>query len=467
MSRRMRSAVLALAVFGLASLAFADAIGGVGDRGPEGPMVEPAEVEPPVEPAETMSFRAPRDAIPTWALNEIPRREASSGRIWARARWHDAPIYSTRDTRFGLGRARRSATIRATSSSRNGRCDGRWLHLAAGGFACTTHGFDARDERPPPFATPTSPAEGEVVPYRYAAVVDRTAHRYRSLPTRHEWERTAEGRPPRSAERLDGDYFVTVDAEVTHLGERFVRTARRRFVPASALEAITPSRFHGEHDPEGLRLPIAFVIEDGARVSHFASGAAGRLRAPIGRAERYARFPVAREVSVRGRAFVVDASGRAVPRDAVRVARAVERPEGVPEGERWVHVDLGEQILTAWEGDTPVFATMVSSGKEGYETPTGVFRVTQKYVSTTMRGDDPVDGVYDVGEVPWTLFYDGSYALHGAYWHDGFGETRSHGCTNIAPADARWLFSWSTPVLPEGWHGMRESGTWVVMARAD
>ncbi|MBX3249830.1 MAG: L,D-transpeptidase [Myxococcales bacterium] len=292
-------------------------------------------------------------------------------------------------------------------------------------------------------------------------VRDRAAYRFRSLPTRREWELAAEGRAPRSAERLDGDYFVAVDGEVEHLGQRFVRTARRRFVAASALETITPSRFHGEHDPEGLRLPIAFVIAGGARVSRIVETAEGRVRAPAGRAERYARFSVAREVSARGRSFVVDAAGRAVARDAVRVARGRERPEGIPEGARWVHVDLDEQILIAWEGDTPVLATMVSTGKDGYETPTGLFRVSQKYVSTTMRGDDPTDGVYDVGEVPWTLFYDGSYALHGAYWHDGFGEVRSHGCTNVAPADARWLFGWSTPTLPEGWHGIREPGTWV------
>jgi lipoprotein-anchoring transpeptidase ErfK/SrfK len=102
-----------------------------------------------------------------------------------------------------------------------------------------------------------------------------------------------------------------------------------------------------------------------------------------------------------------------------------------------------------------VFATLVSSGKPGHDTPTGAFRVRHKHVSTTMRGEDPIDGPYEVEEVPWTMYYSGGYALHGAYWHDAFGRVRSHGCTNIAPADARWLLRWTDPPLPAGWHSIR------------
>jgi hypothetical protein len=72
-----------------------------------------------------------------------------------------------------------------------------------------------------------------------------------------------------------------------------------------------------------------------------------------------------------------------------------------------------------------------------------------------MRGEDPVDGPYEVEEVPWTMYYSGGYALHGAYWHDQFGRVRSHGCTNLAPADARWLLRWTDPPLPAGWHSIR------------
>lgn len=157
----------------------------------------------------------------------------------------------------------------------------------------------------------------------------------------------------------------------------------------------------------------------------------------------------------------------AVPLAHLRIARLRPRPASVGEGKKWIHVDLDEQVLVAYEGDTPVFATLVATGKEGYDTPTGLFRIRHKHITTTMRGDHPIDGVYDVAEVPWTMYYDRSYALHGAYWHDAFGAVRSHGCTNISPNDARFLFGWSTPSVPEHWHGVREDGTRVLLTRAD
>ena len=71
--------------------------------------------------------------------------------------------------------------------------------------------------------------------------------------------------------------------------------------------------------------------------------------------------------------------------------------------------------------------------------------------------------VYQVADVPWTMYFHEDYALHGAYWHDAFGKVRSHGCVNLAPADAAWLFEWTDPQVPEEWHGAvnQKSGTLV------
>ncbi len=75
-----------------------------------------------------------------------------------------------------------------------------------------------------------------------------------------------------------------------------------------------------------------------------------------------------------------------VPRSAVRLAWARPRPEEIGPDERWVHVDTDEQTLTAYEGDRMVFATLVSTGKKGWETPTGVFRVWLKVRHARMHG---------------------------------------------------------------------------------
>jgi lipoprotein-anchoring transpeptidase ErfK/SrfK len=151
-----------------------------------------------------------------------------------------------------------------------------------------------------------------------------------------------------------------------------------------------------------------------------------------------------------------------------------EPPSDLGEDEKWIDVDLGRQYLVAFEGKHPVFATRVSSGRRfpwdpthDHPTPTGTYRIYEKHVSTTMDGDVAADGPYSIEDVPWVMYFQGSYALHGAFWHNLFGTTRSHGCVNMSPIDARELFFWVEPELPKGWHGVFQTaghpGTRVVI----
>ncbi|HFQ93613.1 MAG TPA: L,D-transpeptidase, partial [Anaerolineae bacterium] len=123
--------------------------------------------------------------------------------------------------------------------------------------------------------------------------------------------------------------------------------------------------------------------------------------------------------------------------------RDAQRPFGVGPDERWVDVDLSRQYLTAYEGDTPVFETYISGGLPGYETVTGQFRIWLRYESQTMDGR-LLGYDYYLENVPYVQYFYQDYALHGAYWHNNFGQPMSHGCVNIAPADAGWLFSWAS-----------------------
>ena len=74
-----------------------------------------------------------------------------------------------------------------------------------------------------------------------------------------------------------------------------------------------------------------------------------------------------------------------------------------------------------------------------------------------MDGDHAVDGPYSIEDVPYVMYFQLAYAIHSAFWHDSFGRTRSHGCINASPADARWLFQWVTPELPKPWHAVYPS----------
>jgi lipoprotein-anchoring transpeptidase ErfK/SrfK len=139
------------------------------------------------------------------------------------------------------------------------------------------------------------------------------------------------------------------------------------------------------------------------------------------------------------------------------------RPRRLPETtHKWLDINLASQTLVAYEGETPVYATLISSGKadrvenpdESWRTLDGIFHVKSKHLTDTMDGDTAVDGPYSVDDVPYVMYFELAYALHSAFWHNGFGRPRSHGCVNLSPLDARHVFNWADPPLPDGWHSV-------------
>jgi hypothetical protein len=126
------------------------------------------------------------------------------------------------------------------------------------------------------------------------------------------------------------------------------------------------------------------------------------------------------------------------------VTPKTDPPDGV-DNNRWIDVNLLEQTVSVYEDNQLVFATIVSTGIPPFWTQPGLFQIYEKFDSTPMRGSFEIDrsDAYYLEDVPWTMYYDGSYALHGAYWHNGFGSVRSRGCINITVADSRWIYDWS------------------------
>lgn len=120
------------------------------------------------------------------------------------------------------------------------------------------------------------------------------------------------------------------------------------------------------------------------------------------------------------------------------------------DSDKWVEVDLSEQKLIAWEGQTKYLETLISSGKTG-RTPTGEFAIWAKYKYTKMSGGSRENGTYYyLPNVPYTMYFYKGYGLHGTYWHNNFGRPMSHGCVNLPTVAAEKLFYWTTPVLAEG-----------------
>jgi len=116
-------------------------------------------------------------------------------------------------------------------------------------------------------------------------------------------------------------------------------------------------------------------------------------------------------------------------------------PEGVTTG-RWIDVNLAEQTLAVYDNYELVFATVIASGLEPFWTKPGTFQIFQKKETETMRNSDLSDFYY-LDNVPWTMYFDGARALHGAYWRTRFGYPQSHGCVNLSVGDAHWLYNWA------------------------
>ena len=105
---------------------------------------------------------------------------------------------------------------------------------------------------------------------------------------------------------------------------------------------------------------------------------------------------------------------------------------------RWIDVDLSEQTVRAYEGTTLLKTFLVSTGVDEYPTETGQYKIYAKFPKILMAGFD-----YYLPDVPFSMFYEGDFSLHGTYWHHNFGHPMSHGCINMDTLDAEWLYNWS------------------------
>ena len=125
----------------------------------------------------------------------------------------------------------------------------------------------------------------------------------------------------------------------------------------------------------------------------------------------------------------------------------------VPSKDKRVEVHLDDQLLIAYENGQLIFATRVSTGGKRqsgiYTTPIGEFITYHKRPTRHMAAGDIASSGFDLPGVPWVLYItEGGISFHGTYWHNDYGRPRSHGCINLTPQTAKWLFRWTTPTVP-------------------
>lgn len=239
-------------------------------------------------------------------------------------------------------------------------------------------------------------------------------------------------------------------------GNDVLRTRDGNFVRETDLEVFEPSRF------QGVELDGTYGITELAWVKELRASVRPSPIEPVADRLMHLSRHLIRDaywpgwVEVEGKEGVVALGSLARP-------TVVPPPEEVEPDEKWIDVDLDSQTLIAYEGPTPVYATTISSGRRrpDRETPVGTFRVWAKFSTTKMDniGNKNTASDYSADAVPWVQFFNGSIALHAAYWHNSWGNRMSHGCINLAPKDARWIFEWTGPYLPDGWLSVRPGST--------
>lgn len=117
----------------------------------------------------------------------------------------------------------------------------------------------------------------------------------------------------------------------------------------------------------------------------------------------------------------------------------VSLPGDVSSGERWIDVNLTQQMTYAYEGDQLVNSFIVSTGTWQHPTVTGEYHIYVKYRYADMSGPG-----YYLADVPYVMYFYQGYGLHGTYWHSNFGTPMSHGCVNLPTDDAGWLYNWAS-----------------------
>ncbi len=428
--------------------------------------------------------------------------------VWIRPRPKDTEGWLGYVT---LGQSLAVRGERATFVAGGGGACETWVPVEPKGWVCV--GRDATLDRDDAVATTLRAYRGRVdTAWRFDYARSLGAPRYRTLPTledqlrreashlrRVEQAKKAEtpaavraidrnldgvelgltGEPAPAAFSpaftvLEGDDDVPFGSTVAyayefdHLERAFVLGSDHAIIPRSRLQKFPRSEFRGVELDERLALPLVFLRGGGRpRYVRAPDGAFSVAPEPLPAREAVALTGAEavasgkRLVETRGGYWVHDADAILIPAPSRPPPKLGEDGRGT-----WVEVSTVGGWLIAYERARPVYATLISAGrgdlrKDGTmaphsATPSGTFAVSSKLRTATMRSENRPGRVH--AEVMFTQVFEGAFALHGAYWHDDFGDRKSAGCVNLSPIDSKWLFDWSEPRVPEGWHAVSSRG---------
>ena len=419
-------------------------------------------------------------------------------------------------TRFGYLRVGAIVDARAPAIKNEG-CDQGWYRINPRGFVCIGKGASLTMDDAIIQQAAVRPKRGDGLPYIYAMASGSPPHFYFALPSREQVVRLegsdrhsnfanwklqnydtrpaiaqllgSPGDPPsflQNGGRAQKPYGVLhrVEEKVSsgraapdsgfallyvfaHDERWYGMTTEHDLVALDRVRIVVPSAFHGIELPQETGgLPAGFAEKD--QLPEFRLQPDGNM---VTSNALMRRQGIALSGERRTGGFMQTHEGTYVPTAGFRlIPKRKEFPSFATGDRKWIDVSILKQTLVAYVGRVAVYATLVSTGRglmgdpeTESATPRGTFMVYAKHVSATMDGADDAADSYSLLDVPFVQYFHKGFALHGTYWHDEFGRVRSHGCINLAPKDAAWLFEWTDPPVPDHWHGVinKERGTVV------
>jgi hypothetical protein len=457
-------------------------------------------------------FTAP---LPGAEASERAASEGTAPRLTSRG--YVTWIYARPNARerfVGYIRNGSSVALRGTELVSGEGCPGGFYAVAPRGYVCNDRTVT---RAPSALRVETTAAAARVAgPFPFHYAFSDGAPMYNRVPTRVEQDRTEVGFGPRGAARrpyarpsvyhdlarLDGieaadpvpaflasggvaaegrlglvkdavpaGSIVSFTRAFAAEGRTWLLTADQALVPADRVRAFAMSSFHGTRLDGEVRLPIAWMrgsakpaYERTASGAFEKAGAAWPVRSVVRLAGRVVEHDGKRwletlERGPSGAPLYVSES------DATAVEAASVLPRGVGPMQKWMLVSITRGTLVAYEGLTPVYATLVSPGRGGVPvpgrdevedstTPLGTYAITFKDRAVTMSPDKAGGPrTQSIADVPHVQYFKPPFALHAAVWHERFGEPASAGCINASPIDADALFAWSDPPVPDEWQG--------------
>ncbi|MEZ4452066.1 MAG: L,D-transpeptidase [Nannocystaceae bacterium] len=326
-----------------------------------------------------------------------------------------------------------------------------WARVQLDGYACLRHASTSTE---PPEPLPRV-RDGEILPFVYAkpkadrkGVLLAEVPRYRSVAHLR--------RKATPVDNLVGNRQYAFVEFTKRWGGVYV-DGEERAIPAANMELQKPSEHFGR------RLNMS-PVADGLTAAWSVSLPAvlvdqvGKRAKPIGSIPYHEPVDVDptpiraggetwHRVPGRGK----DGADAFVDASQIRYWDPGPKWDEAPTRELWIDVDIDQQMLALRQGDEVLFLTLVSTGTGKHPTPRGLFRIRNKLALGKMenRPDEPES--YYVEEVPWVQYFYKRFAFHTTYWHRSLGRRRSHGCINLAPRAAAYIFAQTSPMLPDGW----------------